>query len=581
MEDVMSKPQSQAVVFLTLLMAFAVTSQSAWAQPATYTPPPHFSHIVIIVQENRSPDTLFGGAPIVSSPVCGGFNGFKPSVDLANGGANNYSGLMMCSPLTEVTDLNTGGGSHSNEDWQGQWDNGLMDGACNPITDPNVDCGETTGPPNKPYTYVVQSVIQPYLDIANDYGWANYMFQTNEGPSYPAHQFLFGGTSAPVWPTDMYANYFVADNAGFSNTGCNEQFPNVPWVDPTGDPSFNYPTPTTLGASPYTCYDRNTLVTVQDSAGNVSDRIDKSGHGVTWAYYAQSPGIIWDAPESVTQTCYSQAQAPAGNPACSGPEYNHVRFPGTMDGQSAPILTDIANCKLQKITWVTPDEVWSDHPGELPKAYTGLGPSWVADIINAIGQSSVNSGGACDYWSTEPTAIFVTWDDWGGFYDHVPPPSVARGTLTSCTSHNSNGWGCGYTYGFRVPLLVVSPFTKAGTVSGPLVPAVAFPPKYPPPAQWIHDFGSILAFTEQNFYPAGTQIAPAGYTYADSNSFDVTFNGQTVVPLWEFFNNGSMRTFTPISAPYNASFFENYYNTDGPDGMRHFPQGPDKDDDDE
>jgi phospholipase C len=579
MEEIMPRSRCKCITLLLLLSALVAKVECAWSQPQTYTPPPHFSHIVIIVQENRTPDTLFGGAPVLANPTCGGFNGFKANIDLANGGPNNYSGHLGCSPLTEVSDLKSGGGTHSNESWQGQWDNGLMDGACNPTTDPGAKCGQTMGIPNKPYTYVVQSVVQPYLDMANNYGWANYMFQTNEGPSYPAHQFLFGGTSAPVWPTQMYANYFVADNAKFTKSGCTEQDPTLNWVDPTGDPSFVYPTPMSLGVNSYECYDRNTLVTLQDSSGNVSDRLDKNGASISWAYYAQARGHIWDAPESVTQTCYSQAQAPAGNPACSGPEFNHVILPGSEDGQSAPILTDIANCNLRKITWVTPDDAWSDHPGELPDGYTGLGPSWVADIINAIGQSGLNSGGACDYWNAQPTAIFVVWDDWGGFYDHVPPPLVARGTLTSCSTPNGNDWGCGYTYGFRVPLLVVSPYTKSGTVSGPLTIATSFPPPYPPPAPWTHDFGSILAFTEQNFYPAGTRIAPAPYTYADANTFDTQFNGQTVVPLWEFFNNGSIRSFTPITAPYNAMFFENFYNSTGVGGVVHTPQGPDADDD--
>ena len=65
------------------------------------------------------------------------------------------------------------------------------------------------------------------------------------------------------------------------------------------------------------------------------------------------------------------------------------------------------------------------------------GPSWVAAIVNAIGNSP--------YWSN--TAIIIVWDDWGGWYDHVPPPPrLADGTK----------WGAGYVYGFRVPLIVVS-----------------------------------------------------------------------------------------------------------------------------
>jgi hypothetical protein len=557
------------------LLALVANIQMAVAQTLTYTPPPHFSHIVIIVQENRTPDTLFGDGPAAEAQNCAGFNGFGPTIDLQNGGPNNYGTHVGCSNLTKVPDLQTGGGTHSFTDWVGQWDNGHMDGACNPNTDKGVDCGRAKAPTNPPYIFVQKSVVQPYFDLVANYGWANYMFQTNEGPSYPAHQFLLSGTSAPVWPTDMYANYFVADNASFLMSGCNQSDATLPWVDPTGTLTSG-----PLGGNNFECYDRNTLVTTQNSAGTVSDRTDKSGGPITWSYYAQTAGIIWDAPESDPQTCYGLDAAPVGNPPCSGTEYGHVIFPGTGNGQSAPILTDIQNCNLQKISWVTPDEVWSDHPGQDPNS---LGPSWVADIVNAIGQSKINSGGKCDYWQAQPTAIIVTWDDWGGFYDHVPPPAVLRaaGSPPICTTSNGKDWGCGYTYGFRVPLLVISPFTTAGTVSGALGPGVSYPPPYPPPTQWTHDFGSILAFTEQNFYPVGSrQIAPSGYTYADSNTFDSTYNGQTVVPLWEFFN-GAFRSFTAISAPFNASYFENYYNTRRADGTLPKPAGPDADDNDD
>jgi phospholipase C len=572
----------RAAVSVAFFAALAVNLPLAQSQ--TYTPPPHFSHIVIIIQENRTPDDLFGGDPIAPAATCGGFNGFTPFIDLANGGPNNYSGIVGCSFLTEVPDLNTGGGTHSNQSWQGQWDNGAMDGACNPNTDKGAHCGGTN-PPNPPYVYVQQSVVQPYFDIANNYGWANYMFQTNEGPSFPAHQFLFGGTSAPVWPSLEYANYFVADNPG-SASGCPKSNGNLDWVDPTGDPTFMYPTPNSLMANPFECYDRNTMVTTQNGpTGAVTPRSDKSGSAITWKYYAQSAGTIWDAPEADPQTCYGLYQAPMGNPPCSGAEYNHVVFPGTTNGTYAPIFNDIATCNLSKITWVTPDGVWSDHPGDLGQkkmGYPGLGPSWVADIVDAIGQSSINSAGACDYWSVEPTAIFIVWDDWGGFYDHVPPPFVARGTDTSCVNHNGSSWGCGYVYGFRVPFLVVSPYTKAGTVSGPLAAAAKFPPPYPPPPQWTHDFGSILNFTEQNFYPPSSrQIAPAPYSYADGNTFDTTYMGQTVVPLWEFFNSSTILPFTTISAPHPATYFENYYNTTNADGTINTPLGADDDGDDD
>jgi hypothetical protein len=91
--------------------------------------------------------------------------------------------------------------------------------------------------------------------------------------------------------------------------------------------------------------------------------------------------------------------------------------------QNTQLFTDIADGQLPAVSWVIPDGRSSDHP----KINDGSGPSWVASIVNAIGTSQ--------YWSN--TTIFITWDDWGGFYDHVAPPI-----------YNS------YEFGFRVPSLL-------------------------------------------------------------------------------------------------------------------------------
>jgi phospholipase C len=124
--------------------------------------------------------------------------------------------------------------------------------------------------------------------------------------------------------------------------------------------------------------------------------------------------------------------------------------------------------------------------------------------VNAIGNSA--------YWSD--TAIIITWDDWGGWYDHVPPKIVNDGT----------SWGSGYAYGFRVPLIVVSPYAKAGYISH--VP---------------HDFGSILNLIEKTFGLPSLGYADA---YADdlSDCFDLH---QTPI------------AFTTVNAPLNAAYFLN------------------------
>jgi phospholipase C len=300
---------------------------------------------------------------------------------------------------------------------------------------------------------------------------------------------------------------------------------------------------------------------VTDSAG------DKN---VSWRYYTPSTGVIWNAPEAIPEVCYGENSGYTVQTPCTATEFtSHVVLPNQNGYNGAPILTDISNCSLAKISWVIPDEAWSDHPFNDVHNSPPYGPSWVGDIINAIGKSYTTSNGQCDYWgisspTPEPTAIFVVWDDWGGFYDHVTPPAVYEGTPTSCPSSvQPNGWGCGYVYGMRVPLLVVSAYTKAGYVSGALPsPGKVFP--------YVHDFGSVLTFVENNFgLPNIDQSGRDGY--ADLNAPD---NQKGNIPLSDFFSTSYKRTFTQISTPYPPGTFQSYYTTPQ-NGVYPTPTGPD------
>jgi phospholipase C len=168
----------------------------------------------------------------------------------------------------------------------------------------------------------------------------------------------------------------------------------------------------------------------------------------------------------------------------------------------APILNDIADHQLPAVSWVIPSGPNSDHAGS---SRTTGGPSWVAAIVNAIGNSS--------YW--ENTAIIITWDDWGGWYDHVRPRKVID---------DGYSWGSGYVYGFRVPLIVVSPFAKPGYIS-----------------HINHDFGSILNLIEEDFGLPSLGYADA---YADDLFDCFDFNQAPLV-------------FRTIGAPLDENHFLN------------------------
>ncbi|MGA7850534.1 MAG: alkaline phosphatase family protein, partial [Terriglobales bacterium] len=222
-------------------------------------------------------------------------------------------------------------------------------------------------------------------------------------------------------------------------------------------------------------------------------------NGNTWRYYTSSgygygQGLaIWIGPEAIQHIC-----EPLVNGMCGGPDWtNNVIL------NQAQILTDISNNQLPDVSWVIPTGQASDHAGTTD----GSGPSWVASVVNAIGNSR--------YWAN--TAIFITWDDWGGWYDHVPPPQV----LVNCSQ-----WGCGYVYGFRVPLIVVSPYAKAQYIST---------------TPYVHDFGSILHFIEKTF-----NLPSLGYADAVADDFSDCFDfNQTPLP------------FQTIPAALKADYFLN------------------------
>jgi len=376
-------------------------------------------HVVIIVQENRTPDNLFHDQVLMDR-----------GADIVSTGLNSSGDTVPLQPLSlgQTYDL-----SHKHSAFLKMYDSGKMDGAdkvpvvC-PVSKPHC------GPPLNPqFAYVKPSDVQPYFDIAEQYTFGDRMFQTNEGPSYPAHQFILSGTSAPT----STSSWFDAENPGAqwaSNTGCTApSFVRVPMIN-----RFGYEK-----ALMYPCFEHSTLPDLLDAKK------------LSWRYYAPSAGSIWTAPNTISHLCGPTAEL-GGGQKCASAEWTDNVVLYTIQNP-APILVDIAKGGLPAVSWVIPASQNSDHSSDLANVD---GPSWVAAIVNAIGGSS--------YWRN--TAILITWDDWGGWYDHVPPPQVIN---------DATSWGSGYVYGFRVPLIVVSPYAKAQYIS-----------------HVTHDFGSILHFIE-------------------------------------------------------------------------------------
>ena len=356
------------------------------------------THVVIIVQENRTLDNLF--------------NGF-PGADTVQQGLDHNGNTVNLVPrsFTDPEDP-----SHSYQSLLQEYAGGNMNGFdLNPVS--LTILGGSGAPADYVYGYVPQSQTTIYWQLAKQYALADRMFSTEMAPSFPGHLTLIGGQS----------NRIIGDPTDWN--------PMVNFVWGCDSPSgsvvdiLNAQNQVVAGGgSP--CTDFQTL-------GDMADQ-----KGVTWKYYSGwTDGLDLDGQVSAYDAIKHIRY---------GPDWNKD-VPQTWD-REYQFYDDVNAKRLPQISWLTPPALSSDHAGDLSDS----GPDWVAQAVNAIEKSSTYASN---------TAIIVTWDDSGGWYDHVVPPSFN-----------------GLNYGLRVPLLVISPFTKQGYVS-----------------HVTHDFGSVLHFAEDAF----------------------------------------------------------------------------------
>jgi phospholipase C len=300
-------------------------------------------------------------------------------------------------------------------------------------------------PFNGQYAYVPHSESKPYWDMAHEFVLADRMFASQLDESFVAHQYIIA------------AQAHSSVDVPFSYWGCGggktDEVQTITQTRTYGDvqrPCFNYET--------------------------LGDELDKAG--LEWRFYTSRYrvplGGLWSGYQAVKHIF-------------QGPDWKK----DVITPQSR-FLTDVKAGKLGSFTWITPLCKNSDHPD----CGGGGGPSWVSSIVNAVGESK--------FWDS--TAIFVQWDDWGGFYDPVPPPHKGYDGL-----------------GFRVGLIVISPYAKQDYVSH---------------AQY--ETASVLRFAEDTFGLGQLSVADARATSPARDCFDF---------------NQSPRKFVPIKAPLTAALF--------------------------
>jgi phospholipase C len=403
-------------------------------------------HVVLVIQENRTFNNFFATFP--------GADGTTTAAIAENRQCHidkNETITLQEGSLIISTDLN-----HNYQSYETARDGGKMDGFDNVL--------DGTGLPEcqLPYQYVNPSEIRPYWAMAEQYALLEHMFSTQGSSSFTAHQDLIRGGTI-VAPGEAMIN-LPSCSGSTCRWGCDAPpGTRTALIGASGGLENN--------AGPFPC--TNKFVS---SYRTLRDLLDAKR--VSWKYYVPLPccntnGRLFTAYDVVYAVRY-------------GSEWHtNISAPQTN------IFNDISSHKLPAVSWLIPVEPDSDHPGES----IDDGPSWVASVVNAIGESG--------YWKS--TAIVVVWDEWGGLYDNITPGVIGYGGL-----------------GPRVPALVISAYAKPGYIS-----------------KTYYQFGSILKYIENNW-----GLGSLGTTDKTSESIVDCFN-YSQAPL----------VFKPIASKYSESYF--------------------------
>ena len=408
-----SGPRRSLLPAMVALLALVAAACGRWDAPAAEALPgssygagqapsltgfENIQHVIFVVQENRSFDHYFGTFPGADGiPMTDG----KPTVCVPD------PVLDKCVRPFHSNDLINHGGPHRQLNSDISVNGGKMDGfirsllvySPNPCARTRLpkDCKGTLGPQRQPDVMGWHDAreIPNYWAYAERFVLQDRMFAPADSWTLPAHLYLVSGWAArcegPWKPMSCTSDIDQRGILKFQRGG--EHPPIYAWTDITW------------------------LL---------------HQHGVSWAYYA---GENLCGPEVPSEVCLSEGASAGQNPLPSFSDVHQTKQIGNVKTHDE-FFDAVATGTLPQVSWVVPGRGGiSEHPGT--GAPLTEGQAWVTQVVNAVGQSNL--------WNT--SAIFVTWDDWGGFYDHVAPTRVDR-----------NG------YGIRVPGLLISPWAKAGTI---------------------------------------------------------------------------------------------------------------------
>ena len=393
-------PVASIAVALGVTVVLAVASAPSAARPRTISPLAgihKIRHVIVIMQENRSFDSYFGTYPGADGiPGLAGNPGKLPCV-------RDPARHMCVRPYHDSSPIN-GGGPHTTNSEVMDIADGKMNGFLAAAEKAQKSCAVGSIDPN--CTWGARPDVVGYKDgrdIPNYWAYAqnfvlqDHMFESSTSWSLPSHLYMVSAWSALCDTPDPMScrNSLNPAVVPGSVVGDATKPPIYAWTDLT-----------------YLLH----------------------RYGVSWGYYVfrgTQPDCSDDA-----MTCKAvpqNAKTPSGwNPL---PWFDDVRQDGQLKNIK-PIHFFYAAARrgnLPAVSWIDPTGAVSDHP----PANIQDGQNYVTRLVNTVMRGPD--------WNS--TAIFLSWDDWGGFYDHVQPPHV-----------DQNG------YGLRVPGLVISPFAKRGYV---------------------------------------------------------------------------------------------------------------------
>ena len=363
----------------------------------------NIDHVVFIVQENRSFDHYFGTYP--------GADGFPRNTD---GGIDvcipDPTSAVCRSPYHDMG-LFDAGGPHNEKASRLTIDGGRMDGAvvalrrignaCKANPD-RTGCDQVEpGPDGTPDVmgYHDASEIPNYWRYAQEFTLQDRMFAPSDSWTLPAHLYLVSAWSATC--RDLHDPMSCRSDQRFPGQNAADQ--GRFWVPADGKPR------------PYLWADITWLLHNQ---------------GVSWAYYVGKDSCISPPCSKPTE----ESTNPIMNPL---PGFKTVEVTKQFANirPNTDFFTSAASGSLPSVSWVVPTIGKSEHPPD----DIASGQEWVTQVVNAV------MTGPEDQWLH--TAIFITWDDWGGFYDHVKPIRI-----------DENG------YGIRVPGIMISPWARQGLI---------------------------------------------------------------------------------------------------------------------